>query len=118
MSHLLRHILQPWGYHLTLVDSPQNFWTTLEQTDPDLLILDIELSDSTDSLSSTINGLDLCQVIRNDFRWQKLPILFLSAHTEAEIVQQCFAAGGDDFLYKSAIAAELLTRVRNRLEQR
>lgn len=118
MLHLLRHLLQPWGYHLTLLDSPQNFWTTLSQTDPDLLILDIELSDSTDSLSSTINGIDLCQVIRNDFRWQKLPILFLSAHTDAEIVQQCFAAGGDDFLYKPVIAAELLTRVRNRLEQR
>ncbi|BAY28765.1 multi-component transcriptional regulator [Nostoc carneum NIES-2107] len=118
MSHLLRHLLQPWGYHLTLLDSPQSFWTTLEQTDPDLLILDIELSDSTDSPLSSISGIDLCQVIRNDFRWQKLPILFLSAHTESEIVQQCFAAGGDDFLHKPVIAAELLTRVRNRLEQR
>ncbi|MBD2163969.1 response regulator [Calothrix membranacea FACHB-236] len=118
MLHLLRHLLQPWGYHLTLLDSPQNFWQTLEQTDPDLLILDIELSDSTNSLSSTISGIDLCQVIRNDFRWQKLPILFLSGHTDAETIQQCFTAGGNDFLYKPVIAKELLTRVRNRLEQR
>jgi CheY-like chemotaxis protein len=32
------------------------------------------------------NGIELCQVVRNDPDWSDLPILFLSAHTDADTI--------------------------------
>ncbi|XWK91296.1 MAG: response regulator [Phormidium sp.] len=118
---LLEKVLEPEGYHLILLDKAQLFWEVLEQTAPDLLILDVELHDCSinNGISSTseLSGFDLCQIIRNDPQWHNLPILFLSAHTDSETILKGFEAGADDFLYKPFAPAELLIRVRKRLEQ-
>ena len=118
---LLQKVLEPEGYHLILLDNAQNFWEVLEQTVPDLLILDVELYSCTtgNGISSTseLNGFDLCQIIRNDPQWHNLPILFLSAHTEPATILQGFEAGADDFLHKPIIPTDLLIRVKKRLEQ-
>ncbi|HEY9851926.1 MAG TPA: response regulator [Leptolyngbyaceae cyanobacterium] len=122
---LLNTLLEPCGYQLTLLSEPQQFWQKLEQTTPDLLILDIELCEPATSQSSTgkttippLSGIELCQVIRSDPRWNRLPVLFLSAQTDVETVQRTFAAGANDFLSKPVVPQELLTRVKTRLEQR
>ncbi len=77
-------------------------------TAPDLLILDIEMPG--------FSGLELCQVVRNDPKWENLPILFLTAHQETETIIQAFAAGGDDYIRKPILEPELIARVLNRLE--
>jgi DNA-binding response OmpR family regulator len=105
----LRTILQPWGFHLTLVDQPQQVWHVIEQVNPDLLILNIEMP--------KLNGIELCQVIRNDRRWDALPILFLSAHTDTQTIAQVFSAGADDYVSKPIVESELVARVLNRLER-
>lgn len=102
-------LLSPWGFHLTPFSDPVQFWQALEQTSPDLLILDIEMPD--------INGLELCQVIRSDPRFTQLPILFLTAHTDPEIIRQVFESGGDDYISKPVVGAELVSRILNRLER-
>lgn len=104
----LRSILEPWGFHLTLLNGPQHFWYTLETAQPDLLILDIEMPE--------FNGIDLCQVVRNDVRWGELPILFLSAHLNDDTLHQVFMAGADDYVSKPIRATELVARVLNRLK--
>jgi diguanylate cyclase (GGDEF)-like protein len=119
LLRLLHTLLTPHGYQLTLLDQPENFWQTLEQTSPDLVILDVDLhsDDGTNSLEP-LSGIDLCKVIRSDPRWNRLPVLFLSAHTDAETIHQGFAARADDFLSKPVVATDLLTRIQARLEQR
>lgn len=123
--NLLSSLLEPCGYQITLLSEPQQFWQTLEQTAPDLLILDIELCESATfqnlnekTIIPSLNGIELCQVIRSDLRWNSLPVLFLSAHTDQETVQRSFAAGANDFLSKPVVSQELLTRVQTRLEHR
>jgi diguanylate cyclase (GGDEF)-like protein len=66
---------------------------------------------------TALSGFDLCQIVRNDPQWGKLPILFLSACTEPETIQRGFEVGADDFLHKPIVLNELLTRIRKRLEQ-
>ncbi len=102
-------LLEPWGFNLTLLNDPQQFWNTLEQTSPDLLILDVEMPD--------FSGIDLCQVVRNDPYWSELPILFLSARTDIDTVHQVFAAGADDYISKPIVGPELVARMLNRLER-
>jgi DNA-binding response OmpR family regulator len=105
----LRELLEPWGFRLTLLDNPNQFWKTLEQTQPDLLILDVEMPD--------FNGIDLCQVVRNDPDWSNLPILFLSAHTDANTIYRVFTAGADDFINKPIVGPELVARMLNRIDR-
>ncbi|WP_250122975.1 response regulator [Chroococcidiopsis sp. CCMEE 29] len=109
MLDILRTLLEPWGFMLTLLDNPQHFWTTLEQASPDLLILDVEMPQ--------LSGIDLCQVVRNDPRWSDLPVLFLSAHRDMETVTRVFTAGADDYVSKPVLEPELIARVLNRLER-
>ena len=106
---ILRTLLEPWGFMLTLLDNPQHFWTTLEQANPDLLILDIEMP--------YLSGIDLCQVVRNDPHWSELPVLFLSAHRDTETVTRVFTVGADDYVSKPILEPELIARVLNRLER-
>lgn len=105
----MRTLLEPWGFNLTLLDDPQQFWDTLEQTSPDLLILDIEMPD--------LSGIELCQVVRNDPRWSELPVLFLSARADAQTVQQVFTVGADDYISKPFVGPELVARILNRLDR-
>lgn len=106
---VLRTLLEPWGFHLTLLDDPTQFWETLKKHAPDLLILDIEMP--------KFSGIDLCQVVRNDPDWNELPVLFLSAHTDSEMVHRLFAVGADDYVSKPILGPELVARVLNRLER-
>jgi diguanylate cyclase (GGDEF)-like protein len=105
----LRRLLEPWGIKVTTLDDPQQFWETLEATQPDLLILDIKMPQ--------VSGVELCQVVRNDCRWGGLAILFLTAYTDADTVNQVFSVGADDFVSKPIVGPELVTRIINRLER-
>ncbi|MDF5708524.1 MAG: response regulator [Nostoc sp. S4] len=105
----LRPMLEPWGMRMTALDNPLRFWEVLQSTTPDLLILDVDMPQ--------ISGIELCQAVRTDPQWQELPIVFLTAHREIKIVQQVFAVGGDDYVIKPVVGAELLARITHRLER-
>jgi len=106
---LLQTLLTPWGLQVIALDDPRCFWETLETVNPDLLILDVEMPHS--------NGIELCRVVRNDPNWSELPILFLTVHSDAEIVNQVYSVGADDFVSKPIVGPELVTRIINRLER-
>ncbi len=103
MLTLLQGLLSNWGFQIQMLSDHQRFWKTLEQSNPDLVILDIEMPH--------LSGFDLCQALRDEPRWSDLPVLFLSAHTEADAIQKVFAVGADDYIRKPIVAAELVARV-------
>ncbi|MBW4494919.1 MAG: response regulator [Oscillatoria princeps RMCB-10] len=105
----LRALLKPWGFKLTTLEDPNQFWDTLESSVPDLLVLDVEMPSHS--------GIELCQVVRNDPCWSGLPVLFLTAHSDAETLHKVFAAGADDYVTKPVVGPELVTRILNRLER-
>ncbi|NET43791.1 response regulator [Okeania sp. SIO2B3] len=105
----IEQILTQWGIKVVTLSDERYFWTTLENTVPDLLILDIEMP--------YFNGINLCQVIRNDPHWNWLPIIFLTAHYNPIICHQVFAAGADDYIYKPFKYSDLITRVINRIKR-
>ncbi|MEL7420049.1 MAG: response regulator [Cyanobacteria bacterium J06555_3] len=105
----IRSVLEPWGMKLTTLESPSDFWQMLQLTKPDLVILDVEMPE--------INGIELCQILRSDPNWQELPVLFLTARQDAKTIQQIFEIGGDDYISKPIVGAELVARINNRLER-
>jgi two-component system, OmpR family, response regulator len=84
-------------------------WNALEVIQPDLLILDINMP--------TIDGLELCQTIRQTPRWQWLPILILTVRTDRQTIQEVFHWGADDYITKPIVPDELITRVLNRIRR-
>lgn len=105
---LLRTLLAAWGMQLTTLAEPAQLWDSLEQVQPDLLVLDVEMPGA--------NGLELCQALRTDEQWRHLPILFLTVHEDAQTLQQAFNVGADDFIYKSTMVTELPQRILKRLQ--
>ncbi|PSM50417.1 hypothetical protein C7Y66_03725 [Chroococcidiopsis sp. CCALA 051] len=106
---LMQALLEPWGIQLNTLEEPSRFWAILEEFAPDMLVLDVEMPQ--------FNGIDLCQIVRNEPRWHKLPVLFLTAHTDDRTIQQVFTAGANDCLSKSILGTELVTQIFNRLGQ-
>ncbi len=106
---VVQTLLKPWGFKVTTLEDPSQFWETLETCVPDILVLDIQMPD--------LSGIELCQVVRNDPRWSGLPVLFLTAYTDADTVHQVFACGADDYASKPVVGPELVTRLLNRLER-
>lgn len=105
----LETLLQPWGLKLITVNDSRLLWDTLEATTPDLLVLDVDMP--------YINGIELCQVIRNDPKWNSLPVLFLSGHRDVETIQRVYGVGADDYLHKPIAGQELVTRIFKRLQR-
>lgn len=68
----------------------------------DAIVLDIGLPDS--------DGRDVCQVLRT--RGIDAPVLFLTARHDITDRLSGFASGGDDYLVKPFVFAELLARLR------
>jgi DNA-binding response OmpR family regulator len=101
--------LQPWNFQLTTLDRPQQFWQVLEAVEPDLLVLDVEMPE--------ISGIELCQLLRSDRRWQQLPVLFLTVHQDEKTQYRAFAIGADDYVVKPVIGSELANRIINRLQR-
>lgn len=106
---VLSDLLEAWGLQVTSLPKSEQFWDVLTATNPDLLILDLNMP--------TFHGLDLCRVVRQDWNWKDLPILVVTASTEAIVIQQAFAAGADDFITKPVVGIDLVTRVLTRIER-
>jgi DNA-binding response OmpR family regulator len=69
---------------------------------PDLLILDLFLSDQS--------GLGLCRMLRDDARTRRVPVMVVSAQASEIDRILAFEAGADDFLPKPFFPAELAAR--------
>lgn len=104
----LSDLLTPLEIEVTPLTQTDRFWEVLTQTNPRLLLLDLEMPG--------FDGIDLCQALRNDPNWQNLPVIFLSAHTNKTVVDRIFAAGADDFISKSSDRTELVDRIIRRMQ--
>jgi putative two-component system response regulator len=79
----------------------------IRQQRPALLLLDIVMPQ--------ITGLEILRLLRTDPGTRHLPVLILTASTEAETRRSALELGATDFLAKPVDPLELVPRVRNAL---
>lgn len=102
-------LLEPRGLQIQSLENPCQFWELFTTLQPNLLLLDLELP--------TVNGLELCRMVRQDAHYGDIPILVITAHTDINSIQQVFAAGADDFVGKPISGPELVSRVLSRIQR-
>ncbi|MBO3461590.1 response regulator [Aetokthonos hydrillicola Thurmond2011] len=107
--NFIQNLLEPQGIKLATLEDPRQFWDTLTEFCPNLLILDLKMPQ--------INGIELCQVVRNDPLWSKLSVLFLTAYAHEDTLDKIFAAGADDCVSKPIEGHKLLTRILSCLQR-
>jgi CheY-like chemotaxis protein len=89
---------------------PVNSWKLLQVVKPALLLLDLAMPDC--------DGIKLCKTVRQDATYRDLPILVITIHSDAESIQQAFAAGADEVFSKPVAEDMLLTRIKQYLTRR
>jgi DNA-binding NarL/FixJ family response regulator len=80
----------------------------VNQTDPDLVLLDLEMPG--------IDGLTCIKLLRKRAPWVRT--IVLSAHDSCEVVEAALEAGADAFIVKSVDPATLASAIRQALEKR
>ncbi|MDH3655379.1 MAG: response regulator [Myxococcales bacterium] len=85
------------------ITTPAELPAALEDFRPDLLLLDIDLPNTS--------GVDVCKALRMSVQWQTLPILMITAHIDDETRIEAFRAGANDFISKPVLEEEFNARV-------
>ncbi|MBN8248891.1 MAG: hybrid sensor histidine kinase/response regulator, partial [Verrucomicrobia bacterium] len=74
---------------------------------PDLVLLDV--------MMPGMNGFEVCRQIREQRALDDLPVIFLSAADDKEVIVRALESGGVDYVTKPFNPAELLGRVKTHL---
>ena len=101
LRRLLRRGLEEEGFEVMQASLGRDAVGLAEENLPDLLVVDIGLPDA--------DGRDVCQALRS--RGVTSPVLFLTARDAVPDRISGFHAGGDDYLTKPFVLAELIVRI-------
>jgi diguanylate cyclase (GGDEF)-like protein len=106
---LIQKILKPLGIRLTTLKNPSLFREQLEEFNPDLLLLDMEIPKQS--------GIELYQAVRSEPRWQDLKVIYLLEANDATTLHRVFDTGAHDFVHKPIEELKLIRCVINHLER-
>ncbi len=104
---VLSELLIEEGYLVRPVTSGAMALKTIENSIPDLILLDIKMPE--------MDGFQVCRLIKANDRFKEIPIIFISAHGEEPEKVKAFEAGGVDYIIKPFHAGEIFARVRTHL---
>jgi DNA-binding response OmpR family regulator len=76
---------------------------------PDLIISDL--------MMPVMNGLELCEKIKNNLQTSHIPVILLTARLSDEAKIECYKAGADSYIAKPFNFEVLLTRIEMLIEQ-
>jgi len=105
---VLHHILNRGEYRFSIATNGQDTLHLVEHTPPDLILLDIMLSD--------IDGFEVCRRIKSDPRSIDIPIIFLTARVRLEDKVKGFELGAVDYITKPFEDAEVRARVHTHIK--
>ncbi len=100
---LIQAILQDEGYDVELAESGREALNKIEQSPPDLVLLDV--------MMPGMDGYEVTRRIRQNAALPFMPILLTTAYDQPSVAQG-LDTGADDFIRKPVHFDELLARVR------
>ncbi|MEM9541541.1 MAG: hybrid sensor histidine kinase/response regulator [Cyanobacteria bacterium P01_E01_bin.42] len=104
---VIETLLNERDWELYYAASGQEGLAFLDILPPDLILLDV--------MMPGMNGLEVCQIVKADPRWQSIPVIMVTALTEKKELARCLSAGADDFISKPVNRFELRGRIQSLL---
>ena len=105
---LLSFLLKGAGFALTTAVNGREGLEKAQQEQPDLILTDLMLP--------ALNGYEICSMLKQDVRYQKIPVVIWSAtkmqDKDAQLAKEC---GADRFALKTLTSKELLGTVQELL---
>ncbi len=101
---VLAWILQDEGHTTLEAVNGQEAIDLYQSASPDLVLMDI--------MMPGIDGIEATRVIRKTSGDKQVPIIFVSASENNQLLQQCMDVGGNELLYKPVNEEELLAQVK------
>ena len=100
---VLGAMLREEGYGVRVAKNGKQALTSIETLEPDLMLLDVHMPE--------MDGFELCKHIRENPKYNRLPIIFLSALDDTFNKSQGFRAGANDYMTKPFDLEEVKIRV-------
>lgn len=107
---LLSSMLTQQGYEVRSAISGSVALMAVHTVHPDLILLDINMP--------KMGGYEVCERLKANVETQEIPVIFLSALSEAIDKVRAFQVGGVDYITKPFQVEEVLARVENQLTLR
>ncbi|MDE2778267.1 MAG: response regulator [Chloroflexota bacterium] len=103
----IRDTLVNAGYEPFLTGSPANVMSLVEEGKPDLILLDLMFP-----------GVDGIELMKEILEWRDIPVIFISAYGQEDVVARAFDLGASDYVVKPFSPTELAARIRAALRKR
>jgi len=107
---LVKYNLDIQGYSVACVGTGEMALKSIEESIPDLLILDLMLPG--------VDGLEVCRILKNNPSTKSIPILMLTAKGEESDIVIGLELGADDYMTKPFSPRVLVARVRTLLRRK
>ncbi len=101
---LIGIMLERGGFSVQKAKDARVALAALDESTPDMIILDVMMPE--------IDGIELCELIRQRDDTRDIPILILSARGDAESIMRGMEAGANDYLPKPILHHDLVAKVR------
>ena len=102
-QQVVMHHLRSAGYQADLVENGRQAVEACERKPYGIILLDIQMPE--------MDGYEAARRIRALAHCRKTPILAMTAHAVKDYIDQCFAAGMDDYLVKPLRKRELFEKL-------
>ncbi|WP_110657698.1 diguanylate cyclase [Salinicola halimionae] len=109
LAEHFRLTLKMSGIESRVINDPHDVLQGLREFIPDLVLIDINMPGCS--------GPELARIIRFDDDWLKIPLIYLSAESDAHLQAQALAQAGDDFLVKPISDVGLVAAVTARAQR-
>ncbi len=109
LAYFLSSMLNPFFRIETAFNGQEGVQKATEIV-PDLIISDV--------MMPVMDGFQLCDQLKNDFKTNHIPIILLTAKVDADSRLTGLKKGADDYLAKPFNTDELLIRIKNLIENR
>ena len=107
---VLESYLHETGYRIIRAESGQEALSIIDETEIDLLLLDI--------MMPGIDGLRVCRILKGDGKTRFIPIIIVTSLDQKSDKLGAIEAGADDFITKPVDKAELLVRCASLLRMK
>jgi DNA-binding response OmpR family regulator len=110
LRQLMRLILRHDGFEVIEAVNGQDALARAHDSNPSVILLDI--------MMPGMDGLAVCRNLKNDQRFDRVPVIFVTALDDLHNRTVSNELGVDDYIKKPIGPRELLARVRGVMEQR